>query len=329
MTGSGGQLAEPGENFGRAWNRFWFQPSDPSTLALLRILLGLSVLAYVYSHTADLVVWFAADGLLPRETVQQLSGASATGQPIVFRWSYLYLSDAPSFLWIAHLAGLLVAAALTVGWYTRISCVASLVVVLSYVHRAPMITGLTEPLLTMMLLYLCFAPCGACYSLDAWRRRSLKDHGLRATEGWTSATVSIRLMQVHLSAFYLMMGFSKLAGTTWWSGEAVWWLGARTESRLLGWTFLHDYLLLVNLWTHLIVLFEISFGLLIWNRWCRSILLATAVVMWGSLALLTGLLGFCALMLIANLCFVPPRVIRSLFEAGFTKFTRPEPAATA
>ena len=316
-----GPIAERGEPFGRAWNRFWFRPSDPSTLALIRILVGLCALAYVYSHTADLVVWFAANGVLPIETVRQLTGASAADQPTVYRWSYFYLFDAPSLLWTAHFCGLLAAAALTVGCCTRISSIVSLVVVLSYVHRAPMITGLSEPVLTMLLLYLCFAPCGACYSLDAWRRRDGRDHALRVAEGWAFVTLSIRLMQVHLSAFYLMMGLTKLAGTTWWSGEAVWWLAARTESRLFAWTFLHDTMLLVNLWTHAIVLFEISFGILIWNRGCRPILLAAAVVMWGSLALLTGMVGFCTLMLIANLCFVSPQATRSFVEA--IKRTKP------
>ena len=302
-----GQPTERVEPLARAWNRFWFQPSDPSTLSVLRILVGLSALAYVYSHSADLVVWFAGDGVLPIETVRQLTGASATDQPTVYRWSYFYLFDSPSLLWIAHAGGLLAAVALTLGYYTRVSCVVALVVVLSYVHRAPMITGLAEPVLTLLLLYLCFAPCGARYSLDAWRRRDDERRGLPCAENCVSATLSSRLMQVHLSAFYLMMGLTKLAGTTWWSGEAVWWLGARTESRLFAWTFLHDYMLLVNLWTHGIVLFELSFGVLVWCQSCRRALLTTAVFMWVSLALLTGMVGFCTLMIIANLCFVSPQ----------------------
>jgi hypothetical protein len=112
-------------------------------------------------------------------------------------------------------------------------------------------------------------------------------------------------MQVHLAAFYLFMGLSKLAGETWWAGEAVWWLLARTESRWIDLTGLGSAMLLVNGWTHALVWFELAFGVLIWVRLARPILLGISLLAWGSLALITGMIDFCAMMLIANLCFLP------------------------
>ena len=329
MTGIRADLVDQAESFGQAWNRFWFRPSDPCLVSLLRILTGISVLAYVHSHSADLEVWFGANGLLPIKTVRQLTGGNAAAAAMDFRWSYFYWLDTSLGLWIAHLGGLLVAVAMIVGCCSRISCLAALCVVLSYVHRAPMITGQWEPVLTMMLLYLCVAPCGACYSWDAWwRRRRNTAEGL-GCEPSLAATISVRLIQVHLSAFYLMMGLTKLAGATWWSGDAVWWLAARTESRLIDWTFLHDYMLLVNLWTHAVVFFELGFGILIWVRGTRSFLLPVAVMMWTSLALLSGLIGFCVLMLFASLSFAPPSLVRSTVAAWFSSPSKPQPAAAA
>jgi hypothetical protein len=218
---------------------------------------------------------------------------------------------------------MLVVLAFTLGLFTRITNVLSLVIVLAYVHRAPMITGPLEPILTMMLLYLCIAPSGSRLSLDALlRRRKL----VRASgsEGQAddcdahsaAANISLRLMQVHLAGFYLMMGLTKLAGETWWAGEAVWWLIARTETRMLDLSFLHSHILAINLWTHVVVLFELTFGVLIWNRLARPLLLSAGVFVWISLALLTGLVSFCLLMLIANLCFVPPEYVRAVVD-GF------------
>jgi hypothetical protein len=60
------------------------------------------------------------------------------------------------------------------------------------------------------------------------------------------------------------------------------------------------------------VLFELGFALLIWNRAARPLLLALAVPMWLSLALVSGLTAFCAMMLVANLAFFAPSFLRSI-----------------
>jgi hypothetical protein len=95
----------------------------------------------------------------------------------------------------------------------------------------------------------------------------------------------------------------------WWSGIAVWQLMGRPESRLVdltGWFDGDDVgprLYALNLWTHAIVAFELAFGLLIWNRAARPLLLGLSVLMWSSLALILGDPAFCAIMLIAGLAF--------------------------
>ena len=127
-----------------------------------------------------------------------------------------------------------------------------------------------------------------------------------------AANISVRMMQVHISALYLMMGLTKLAGETWWRGDAIWWLAASTESRLWDLTFLHRFPLLINFWTHAVVAFELLFAILIWNRLVRPLLLWIGLVMWLSLAMVTGQVSFCVMMLIANLCFVPAHTWRAV-----------------
>lgn len=308
------------QGVGGAWNRFWFTPADAYPLAVLRIFVGLASLAYLASHSSDLVRWFGPSGLLPIETVNQLTGATAGGvvaQRIVFLPSYFYLTTDPGMLWLLHVLGMLVLLAFTAGFATRITNVLSVIVVMSYVHRAPMITGQIEPILTMILIYLCLGPSGAHLSVDRWlgwtRARqplAAAADGGQAFKSWT-ANLSLRLIQTHLAGFYLLMGLSKLGGETWWNGNAVWWLAARSESRLIDLTSLHEWTFLFNVWTHSIVLFELAFALLIWNKLARPLLLAVSVLMWTSLALVTGLVGFSAMMLVANLAFVPAESLRS------------------
>lgn len=285
---------------GSAWNRFWFTPSDPVLVCLLRLLVGAAGLYYLLSFTPGLVRWFGQDGLLPASLVNELTNS--------FHWSYWKLVDVPRVLWMVHGIGLIVLVLFTVGLCTRVTAVLALAAVLSYIHRAPMIAGPFESVLSMLLLYLCLAPCGRYFSVDAYRKGS--PNAERHVTPSVAATVSVRLMQVHLALLYLMFGLSKLAGETWWAGEAVWWLIARTESRLVDFTGLHDSIYLINLWTHAVVVYELTFAVLIWRPLARPILLLISLLMWGSLALLTGLISFSAIMLIANLCFVPPSTVR-------------------
>jgi hypothetical protein len=294
---------------GIGWNRFWFTPMDATIGSGLRILTGLMALWFLLSFTPDLTVWFGPRGLLPLELIGQLTGADQ-GQ-WNGRASVLYFVDEPGLLFATHVAAVAIVAAFTAGFASRITNVLSLLVVLSYVHRAPMITGQFEPILTLMLFYLCLIPTGQAWSVDSWlarRKQIATGESPRKTDSQPSmaAGIAMALMKVHVSALYVMMALTKLGGSdTWWAGEAMWWLAAHSESRLIDLTFLHSWEYLINFWTHAVVGFELIFGLLIWNRLARPLLLGIAVIHWILIALVTGLLSFGAIMLIANLAFVP------------------------
>ena len=293
---------------GGAWNDFWFDRLDPASMGVLRIFVGLAALWFLLSYSTDLIAWFGPEGVLPPESVRQLSRADVEFH---FRLSHLNYVTSPAGIWICHLAALTAALAFTVGIFTRFTSVLTLAAVLSYVHRAPILIGQFEPVLTMSLFYLCIAPAGAFLSLDRFVfRRKADQPADGAPEGSLAANIATKLMQIHVAAIYVMMGLMKLGGECWWTGEAVGWLIYRPETSLIDLSFLHLYA--VNAWTHAIVLFELSFPLLVWVRPLRPIVLAVAVVMWTLLAVLTGLVSFCAMMIVVNLVFVPPEFWRSV-----------------
>jgi hypothetical protein len=74
-----------------------------------------------------------------------------------------------------------------------------------------------------------------------------------------------------------------------------------------------------NLWTHVIVAFELLFPVLIWNRLARPALLAAAVLVYVPLTLVTGLALFFASLLVANLAFVSPAVLERLLGQRFAR----------
>ncbi len=214
--------------FGAGWTRFWFIPRDPATLGLIRLLTGL-VAVYLHATLAfDLVSLFGPEGLLPALDIAPLEGD---------RLSYLFFFSQPAELWGVHLIGLAVLVLFAIGFWTRLTTVLALVVFLSDVNRAPMITSLTEPIVAMVMFYLCFAPSGAWLSIDRLLARCSAEGPVVPS---TMATIATRLIQVHLAMLVAMMGLSKLMGETWWSGEAMWWLISRYDSRLVDFTRLRD-----------------------------------------------------------------------------------------
>ncbi|HEX4143015.1 MAG TPA: hypothetical protein VHY91_05655 [Pirellulales bacterium] len=288
------------------WNRFWFMPSDPYPLGLIRLLTGCLATFLHLTLLPDAGRLFGAGGWISHEAVDRLTvrGGSV---------SYLDLFSSPGELMAMQVVGLAVLVLFALGFRSRLTSVLALAVVLADVHRGPMLTSQFEPVLTMVMCYLCLGPSGASWSLDhaLARRRATTALARAAVENsvpsWT-ATVSIRLMQVHLAMLLATMGGAKLFGATWWVGSAVWWLASRPESRLVDLTGLPEYL--INFWTHAIVAVEISFPIFVWIPLLRPLMLALAALVWISLALLTGQITFAAIMLVASLSYCSPAWLR-------------------
>jgi hypothetical protein len=309
MTAIIGYLRELTSRFGGAWNTFWFEPRDVATVALLRMLCGAMAFYFIASFTPDLIDWFGADGLLPVFLAERFQADAA-------RLSFFRYLNSPTELWIAHAFSLTVIALYMVGAFSRVTSILATIVVLSYIHRAPVVMSQFEPILAMTMVYLCIAPTGRRWSVDTWRathKAEDADESLQLGTTSATATVASRLIQVHLCAVFVMMALAKISGDTWWAGDAVWWLIARPESRLIDLSgLLASHPFLLNAWTHGIVLFEFAFPVLIWNQLARPTLLVLAMIHWTTLAVITALVPFCAMMLIASLAFVDPVVFRNL-----------------
>jgi hypothetical protein len=314
---------------GSGWNRFWFAPSDPIALGVLRIAVGLIALYTLATYTPDLERYFGPNGLVPvgmlaslEEQTRDIDRQAVPGQvreamPREYRFSYLDRLHSGRALLTAHLVGLAVVAMFTVGLFSRLTSVASLIVFLSYLHRGPMLTAAAEPLVAILIFYLALGPSGSACSLDHWlavRRRQNEPLAIGQADTIASswATVPLRLIQVHLALIYAMMVLGKLGNDNWWSGLGIWWLIARTESRMIDLSGLHQLPLVVSAWSYAVMLWQAMFPILIWNRLARPLLLLVNAVMWLLLAPVLGNLPLAAVMIAASLSFVSPEWLRSL-----------------
>lgn len=302
------------------WNRFWFKPTDPATLGLVRIFAG-SMLFYTHLvWSIDLTGFMGEQGRFSEELVDRMHQGST------FAFSYLWLFDGnPAMLWMVHIAALLILLMFTLGFCTRVTSILTFIIAVSYAHRAPGALFGLDQINVMMAMYLMLGGAGAAYSLDRliekWRYPNRKQPTTS-----TAANVSIRLIQLHMCVIYLFAGTGKLLGDTWWEGTAMWGAVANSEYQSMDMTWLASYPLLIALLTQVSLAWELSYSALVWPRLTRPLVLFMAIPLHLGIALCMGMVTFGLAMLIGNLAFVSPWIIREL-EATIRSKLAKEPIA--
>src|SRR5262249_50821849 len=103
----------------------------------------------------------------------------------------------------AFLASLL---CLTVGFYTRLSALLSLLLANTFDHRLQEFMNGGDGLARNGLYFLVLAPAGAVWSVDRWLRRRTDPAG----EPVLIPPWSLRLMQIQVALMYLFSGLAKL-----------------------------------------------------------------------------------------------------------------------
>jgi hypothetical protein len=289
------------------WNRFWFSPTDPATLGVIRILTGAMLF---YTHlvwTLDLPGFFGPHGWLSPSTVIALPEHSN------WSWSWFYWIDAPTVLWAVHIAALIVFVLFTVGLWSRVTSILAFLATISYINRASLAQFGLDDTNAMLAMYLMVGPSGAAYSVDRWRKRR-RAGGQFAIEPRIGANVAIRLLQVHMCVIYLFSGIGKIQGENWWNGNAILMAVANQEYQSLDVTWLIHYRWLASLLAHLTVFWEASYCVLVWPRLTRPLVLAVALGIHLGIGAFLGMWTFGLAMIIGNIAFVSPWVVRRVLN---------------
>ncbi len=314
----------------RGWLEFWFTPTDTTTLGLIRICTGAMLL---YTHlvwSLDLEAFFGPHAWLSGEAVDAfyrgpvLPGAAplatvSTGLMDQFfqqsyAWTYFRLIQSQPMLWAVHIAALVVFLLLTLGYRSRLMSVLAWLAAVSYVHRVPAALFGLDQINCLLAMYLMVGPCGASYSLDRWLARRRAGKPLPSAPRSVSANVAIRLIQVHMCVIYLFAGLSKLAGPSWWDGFAIWLSFANLEYQSLDMTWMAGYPLAISFLTHLSVMWEVSYAALVWPRLTRPIWVALSIPLHLGIALCLGMMTFGLIMLVGNLAFISPSLVRGSID---------------
>jgi hypothetical protein len=302
------------------WNRFWFTPTDPAPLGLLRILVGGML---VYSHLVwgmNLPAFLGPDGWNSAELVREFQKN---------QWN-------SSFWWVVpehsmqtvHRCCIAILILFSLGVCTRLTSILALIAHVSYCQRAAISNFGLDQIGGILLLYLVIGPSGAVYSLDSlWshiRQRQRNPADRHTAEmiapGFVSAGLALRLIQVHYCVIYFFAATGKLQGSAWWTGEALWRTLANYEYQSADLTWLAWYPEVLQLVTHVTVLWELSFAYLIWVRPLRPLMLATGVAMHLGIGAFLGMWTFGLMVIFGYVAFLKPETVRAVVNRPFARF---------
>jgi Vitamin K-dependent gamma-carboxylase len=286
------------------WDAFWFTPADPTLLGLLRVLTGLMLL---YTHA----VWGLALDAFFGPTSWLNPGLVRALQADQYAYSFWWWVPA-GWTWPAHAAALVLLALFALGLWTRVTSCLALVVAISYAHRVPAALFGLDQINVMLTLYLAIGPSGDALSVDRWRARRRRGAAAGPAAPSVGANLAQRLIQVHMCVIYSFAGISKLQGPAWWDGEAMWLALANLEYQTVDMTWLAWYPWLLNVATHVSVLWEISFCVLIWRPLWRPLVLAGAVALHVGIGAFLGMWTFGLIMLVGCASFLPNEAVRRL-----------------
>ena len=279
------------------WDRFWFAPRSPETLAAIRIAGGLMLLYTHFVWTTDLMAFVGPDSWIRPE----LSQATQADRP--WAWSYLWHVTSPGAIWTLHIIGLLVYLMVIAGVFTRVTTALAWVITISYCHRLTGALFGLDQVNAMLALYLMIGRSGDAYSVDAWWRKR-KGQLTSSSAATVRTNIAIRLIQLHLCVIYLFGGIGKMRGITWWDGTAVWFAFASLEYQSLDMTWLSRHPYIVNTLGYITIFWETFYCAIVWPRWSRPIALTLAVLVHGGIAISLGMITFGIAMIIVNSAFI-------------------------
>ena len=142
------------------WSRFWFEPQETSTLAVVRVFFGLVVLAWSLSLLPDLgclalITFFSSRGLLPKQPAFDSAGL----------WGPLGFSRSFAVVVVVYVAVVIAAICLILGFASRLACAIIWIGVLAFTRRNPYVFNAGDAYLRVVAFYLMLTPAGASLSL--------------------------------------------------------------------------------------------------------------------------------------------------------------------
>lgn len=191
----------------------------------------------------------------------------------------------------------------------------------SYLYwRNPYLNSGAGTLAHLLLLWCIFLPMGRYWSIDAALDPKPRDRRY--------PLLPFLAMRVQISSLYVFSGLFKLAGVPWRSGVALLWalIDNESGSTAAGLFLVHHAPWLLSYVTYLVIIFQLSFPLLVYCPWyndyTRAFALAASAAMHASFIWCLNISGFPYLCIVMLLLLVPDAWINALLRDRRARLAR-------
>lgn len=263
----------------RAFDVVAIEPVSAWPLAIGRVILGLTVLAWTLTMMADASDLLGPDAIVPPEAASEF-------------WSWFAL-ESTAAVWAALTVLAVAAVAVTIGFRPTPFLILAFVLLVAIQRRNPTILNSGDLIIRNLTLLFALCPTGAALSLDRWRVAVRT--GDRASF-WTAPRVApwgLRLIQLQVSMVYLFAFWSK-SGDLWRDGTAV-STALRLEDlqRFGAIDPIVDSVVVIAALTWGTLIVELLLGVLLWVKRLRPALIVVGLLLHLSIDvfLLVGFFG--------------------------------------
>ncbi len=281
----------------RDWNDAFFAMKPATPLGLFRIAFGLIVFTWCLLLIPDLRTWFSEQGLFTLAAMRAF-GMDNLGFSLLRNVTDFRITEAAFVLLMAA------AAMLCAGYKTRLASIVVFVLLTSFHHRDLIIMNGGDTLQRNLAFLLIFADSGAACSVDRLIRIGRGEELASDTpmiEVWP-----LRLLQLQIAAVYISTVGSKVSGSHWPSGDALYYALHLTDLRRFSLFGLENQRWFFSFLTFATLAIEFSLGALVWVPRLRGYVLLMGVLLHGGIEYTMIVPLFSYTMMASYLTFVYP-----------------------
>lgn len=289
------------QGFLQSFWKFFLEPSSPLPLVFLRISFAVLAIALWISLYPSVELLFGKEGYI--EWFISDTFFSSQAVPTLYKTFKLFnqfCTVTPNqFIHALYLVygGCLVM--IGIGVCSNLSALIAWLLHLVLFNTSVIYAYGVESFIHILLFYFIFMPIDAECSLSSlffkkvWAKQKVGSQ--------VRARIFLRVLQIHLCIIYLDAGLSKMFGTHWWNGEAVWRSLTQFPFNPFNLLFIHKFPVLLQVMSWLVLAMETLYIFLIWNDKTRRFFLPCIILMHTGIAFLVGLHFFGLIMIIMNL----------------------------
>ncbi|MCY1035527.1 hypothetical protein OV207_29070 [Corallococcus sp. BB11-1] len=264
-------------------------PSSPRPLGAFRIGVASLLLVQAWTLSGSLPELLGNRGLVPWSVNEPLASTVLPRVDVVAgALAPLGISQTAGIHGLA-LAYVLSLVGLLLGLRTRLSATVAWVLHTALLNSISFFAYGLETFAHISLFYCVVMPVGAAFSFDV-------SAGRTSSAPSAAATLSLRMLQVHLCIIYLSTGVEKMLGPIWRDGTALWDVLMQPQYGQFDFAWLASVPWMVKLATWGTLVVEVGYAVCIWPRRTRALWVLMTLGMHLGIAVMMGLWLFSAIM---------------------------------